>query len=260
MNAICRRPWLPRGASVRSIPRCILVGVALFCGVVFAEPEVIAPNVSITQVSPGIWMHVTTLDGGKFPTNGLLLETAKGSVLVDAGWGVAQTEALLDFAKTRLRRPVVRTIITHSHQDRAGGIAAIRKRGLPVLLYKETARILKLTGKGIDAIGSESILDVGGERLEVFFPGHGHSPDNVVVWLPRQRILFGGCAIKGGEANDLGNVKDANLNRWVDAISALRTRYSSAEIVIPGHGARGGPDLLGHTLALLKPGTAEATK
>jgi len=201
---------------------------------------------------------VTTLEGGRVPTNGLLLETASGSVLIDAGWSVKQAEALLQFAEVRLHRPVVRAIITHSHQDRSGGVAALQKRKLPVLMHTETARLLGVTGTSIETLRSERVLRIGSERLEVFFPGHGHAPDNLVVWLPRQRLLYGGCAIKGGDATDLGNTADAHLKHWASAVSSLQARYASARFVIPGHGTRGDLGLLGHTLALIDAGGRDA--
>jgi hypothetical protein len=33
----------------------------------------------------------------------------------------------------------------------------------------------------------------------VFFPGAAHSADNVVVYFPKKRLLFGGCMIKPKE-------------------------------------------------------------
>ena len=36
--------------------------------------------------------------------------------------------------------------------------------------------------------------------MEVFYPGPGHAPDNVVVWVGRERLLFGGCLLKDEEA------------------------------------------------------------
>jgi len=90
-------------------------------------------------------------------------------------------------------------------------------------------------------------LAFGGDRVEVFYPGRAHAPDNVVAWFPRQRILFGGCLILAGDR--VGNRADADLAAWPASVAKLR-RFPAA-FVIPGHGERYDPELISHTLAVL---------
>ena len=45
--------------------------------------------------------------------------------------------------------------------------------------------------------------------IEVFFPGAGHTRDNLVVWLPEHRVLFGGCMVKSARGRTPGNLADA---------------------------------------------------
>src|SRR5699024_7301811 len=88
--------------------------------------------------------------------------------------------------------------------------------------------------------------------LEVFYPGPAHSLDNIMVWVPKQQILYGGCAIRNAQVTTLGNTADADLSSWPKAIRRAQKAYPQANIVVPGHGAVGGPELLDHTLALFK--------
>jgi glyoxylase-like metal-dependent hydrolase (beta-lactamase superfamily II) len=87
------------------------------------------------------------------------------------------------------------------------------------------------------------------EDCELFFPGAGHSRDNVVVWFPRQQILHGGCLVKSVTSKDLGNLADAVVADWADTVKRVQTRYPGAKKVIPGHGTSRG-DPLAFTLAL----------
>jgi metallo-beta-lactamase class B len=48
-----------------------------------------------------------------------------------------------------------------------------------------------------------------------------------------------------------GNTADADLAAWPLTIGRVITSYPAAVIVIPGHGAIGGTDLLRHTRDLL---------
>ena len=86
--------------------------------------------------------------------------------------------------------------------------------------------------------------------IEVFYPGAGHTPDNVVVAVPRAGILFGGCLIRPAGAQNLGNTTDADVAAWADSVRAAAARYPAARLVVPSHGVPGGRGLLDHTIAL----------
>ena len=87
-------------------------------------------------------------------------------------------------------------------------------------------------------------IDLG--DVQVIFPGAAHSPDNVVVWIPRLGVLFGGCMVR---SDTLGNLSDADVAAWPAAIARLREL--PATIVIPGHGTRFDPALFDRTDQLL---------
>src|SRR5262249_31936616 len=154
---------------------------------------------------------------------------AGGAVLVDSGWNEAQAERLLAFAAGR-GHPVSDVIVSHFHVDRLGGAGAALRRGLPVhALARTVAHATALVPPlPLAALSSPASLSRGGVRLELYFPGPGHSDDNSVVWLPEVRILFAGCFAKAADADDLGNLADADLGAWTASLAALRARYPAA--------------------------------
>ncbi|MCG8482478.1 MAG: hypothetical protein MJA31_04145, partial [Clostridia bacterium] len=78
-----------------------------------------------------------------------------------------------------------------------------------------------------------------------------HSPDNLVIYFPQKRILFGGCMVKSLQSKNLGNTADADLDEWPKSIKRVLERYQEdADIVVPGHGKCGSIDLLSHTIEL----------
>lgn len=95
-------------------------------------------------------------------------------------------------------------------------------------------------------------VKLGNMDLCCYYPGGGHSADNIVVWIPSEKILFGGCMVKSVKAKGLGNLSDAVPNEWTSTINKLITRYPDVNWVIPGHGAIGGKELLLHTQDLLQ--------
>jgi metallo-beta-lactamase class B len=50
----------------------------------------------------------------------------------------------------------------------------------------------------------------------------------------------------------MGNTEDADLAAWPSTIARVIAAYPAVRIVVPGHGALGGLELLRHTQALLK--------
>ena len=100
-------------------------------------------------------------------------------------------------------------------------------------------------------------LAIGGERIEVFYPGHAHAPDNVAVYFAEPKILFGGCAVRPLAGQSLGNLSDASVKDWPAAAARLVDAFPESEIVIPGHGAWGDIGLLKHTQSLAEAAARE---
>ncbi len=217
-----------------------------------AEPIALGDDLKVREVAPGYWVHVAWAND--IPANGLIAKTATGVVLVDPGWNDDQAERLVAWAEKTLGKPVAKAIVTHSHNDRSGGADALRRRGVPVLALDLTVAKAKAEEKKtLDALPEmKGGLYVDPMGFEVFYPGAGHTKDNIVVGFPADGILFGGCLVKPEDSKVLGNIADADLASWPKAIAAVTERYGKAKIVIPGHGPVGGPLAFQRTLDLLR--------
>lgn len=216
----------------------------------------LADDVSVRRIAPGLWMHVTsdTIGGGAvYPANGMLLETDSGGILVDTGWNDRQAEVLLRWARG-IGQPVRLAIVTHAHRDRNGGVGAVRRAGVPVRGHRLTGELSLREGvAGVDSLAGLDLRPVlAGTGAEVYFPGAGHAPDNVVVYFPRQRVLYGGCLVKADTATTVGNVADADVPGWPAAVARVRDRYPAARQVVPGHGAVSGPAALSVTERVIR--------
>ncbi|MBN1650541.1 MAG: CfiA family subclass B1 metallo-beta-lactamase, partial [Bacteroidales bacterium] len=75
--------------------------------------------------------------------------------------------------------------------------------------------------------------------------------DNITVWIPGKKILFGGCLIKSIDSKGLGNLSDAVVNDWDMTVEKVMKKYPEIKTVIPGHGDFGGTELLTHTIELV---------
>ena len=217
-----------------------------------AEDVRLGNDLEVRDLAPGYWLHVSK-DGQGIPANGMIVRTPKGLLLVDTGWTEGQTERLVAWGERALGAFFVQAIVTHSHGDRTGGIPALTRRGIPVAALDLT--IDKLRGsverlpRPLLTVAAPVHPDALG--FEAFYPGAGHAADNIVLWFPAARILFGGCLVKSEAATDLGNTADADLASWPRAVKAVLDRYPTAALVVPGHGAVGTTAALTHTIDLL---------
>ena len=183
-----------------------------------------------------------------WPANSLVYLTRGGDiVLVGTPYTPEATSQLLDQIAARYAGARITAINPHFHDDAAGGNAALIARGIAVHGSDLTAELIRKEGATppdhIFPLGETQHLTIGGETIEIFYPGPAHSPDNIVVWFPRRRVLFGTCMVRTG--GKLGNLSDADVQSWGDSVARLR-RFD-ARFVVPGHGLEFSPSLIDET-------------
>jgi metallo-beta-lactamase class B len=234
----------------------VLVVPALLHGQPRSGVQSLGEDLQVRQLSGTVWMHTSkkTLNGVVVSANGLVIATSEGSILVDTPWDTAQTRRILRWAALTLRSPIRSAVVTHAHEDRMGGSALLKKESIPTYGLALTGE--RAAGKGWpipDSLFTDQLfVRLGDRTLDLFFPGAGHSPDNIVVWLAEEKILFGGCLVKGVNDNTLGFTGDADKPAWAVALGRINTRYPDARIIVPGHGTVGDRAMLLHTLELLQ--------
>jgi glyoxylase-like metal-dependent hydrolase (beta-lactamase superfamily II) len=177
----------------------------------------------------------------------------------------------LDRLRQHTDKPVRHLVLSHYHAVRVLGASAfdaemivahentralVAERGLQDWA-SEFARMPRL------AEGAESVpgltwptvtftdrltIDLGGDRgdLELRFCGRGHTEGDIVAWLPKQRILFGGDLVEAEAALYTG---DAFHRDWagptLDTVAAL-----GAETLVGGRGpVTHGADAVGAAIA-----------
>ncbi|MCP4219954.1 MAG: subclass B1 metallo-beta-lactamase [bacterium] len=221
------------------------------------ETLTIHKDVRVKQLTENIWLHTTykkTKKYGNVPGNGLIVISGKKAALIDLPWTNEQTARLCDWIKKELHADIQCVIPTHSHPDCIGGLAEAHRRGALSYTFAKTAEFAKEKGEPIPKITFDRKLEIkcGTIPLVLEYLGGGHTLDNSIVYLPQQNILFAGCMIKSANAKTMGYTKEADMENWPTTLKALKKKYGTARLVIPGHGRPGSIELVDHTLELLK--------
>lgn len=231
----------------------------LLCLIVFLTVNTYAQHsgLKIKHLSGNVYTYTTykLFSGNPFPSNSVYIVTDEGVVLIDTPWDEAQFQPLLDSIKKRHNKDVVLCIATHYHDDRTAGLEYFKSKGIATYSSKQTYDLCAKYGEkqAEHYFTKDTTFIVGGNRISTFYPGEGHTKDNIVVWLPKDKILYGGCLVKSVESPGLGNVADANLETWDETIKKIIESYPDIAFVIPGHfGWSKGKKSLKYTIELLR--------
>jgi len=217
----------------------------------------LADDVFIEKIADNVWRHVSSKNVPNFgfvPSNGVIAQFGTDILLIDSAWNDAQTKLILDWTEKELKAKPSVAVITHAHDDRIGGIHEIHSRGIRTLSSALTAELAKQQGIEVpqQTFDEKLTLSLGGREVLVQYPGPGHTRDNIVVWIPDQKILVGGCLIKSAQAKNIGNTKDADLVQWPKTVEKVQQEFKQAKIVVPGHDDPSGTEAITRTLELLR--------
>lgn len=191
-------------------------------------------------------------NGTKTPSNGLIIISTNSVVLIDTAWNDEETNQIISYINKNIRKQIVACIITHSHQDRAGGLSMIIKNNIPLYMSEKTYKLLSGVNDAFQYVDiNNGNIRINTIDFDIRYLGPAHSPDNITVYIPDCKLLFGGCIIKSIDSKTIGNTVDADLGNWRSVILLLKMMYPDVMMVIPGHGESGNSNLLDHTLELI---------
>ncbi|MCI5056581.1 MAG: subclass B1 metallo-beta-lactamase [Flavobacteriales bacterium] len=211
-------------------------------------------NLVIKEIKQNLWLHIsfiTLSNGYEFPCNGMVYKNEKELVVFDSPTTVTASDELIEwFSKDKTE--IKNLIINHFHNDCIGGLSSFENSDFNIHANERTTELMDSLKSDVITFQDSSHLNVGNTVIINAFCGKAHSPDNIVSWMPNEKVLFGGCMIKSIGAGK-GNLKDADVEEWPRTVRIVRSKFGDPQmIVVPGHGNIGGADLLDYTIELFK--------
>ncbi|MBN2280785.1 MAG: subclass B1 metallo-beta-lactamase [Candidatus Marinimicrobia bacterium] len=215
------------------------------------------PDVELIHISDSVYVHTTWENSeqfGRFPSNGMIIIKNSKAVMIDTPVNNEKTRVIYDYLLDSMHVKIEKHIAGHFHTDCIGGLEFLHDKGVKSIASNLTIAKCQEDSLEVPNIGFETVydLDFYGKKLECRFYGGGHSFDNIVVWLPQDSILFGGCLIKSAGSQHLGYLGDAVVDEWDATVEKVMAAYPNAKIVVPGHGPSGGKELMNHTISLVR--------
>lgn len=233
-------------------PRALAAVLALCAAPALAalRAEAVADNVWLVTGEPALGSSANR----NFISNAAFVVTPAGVVVIDALGAPVLAEELVAEIRRITPAPIRHVVVTHYHADHIYGLQVFKAQGAEVIahaagrdyLNSETAanRLAasrQELGPWIDAktrlvaadrwIDGDLVLELGGERIRIQHAGPAHTPEDLVVWLERQKVLFTGDLVFRGRIPFVGT---ADSSRWIDALERLLAFQPT--LIVPGHG------------------------
>ena len=213
-----------------------------------------ATNLKISHLTGDFYVFETygSYKDQKIGANAMYLVTSQGVVLFDTPWDTTQFQPLLDSLKARHNKNLILCIATHFHEDRTGGLEYYRQKGVRTYTTKKTDEISIKRGmkRAQYLIEKDTVFKIGQYSFQIYYPGEGHTPDNIVIWFEKEKILYGGCLVKSAGEKTLGNLADANQKVYAQTIKNVQAKCSNPKYIIPGHNNWKNKRSLQHTLEM----------
>lgn len=238
----------------------ITIGIILFVSACFRNRVIknIAldePDLIIKKISKNSFVHISYLDipnYGPFPCNGMIFKNGKEAVVFDTPLTIPAAKKLIEWLEKEQKCTIKAVIVNHFHNDCLESLDVFHDRGIPSYAHQKTIESVQtdsLSSKPQKGFTGEFFLSVGKSEVVNTYFGPAHTHDNIISYIPSEKVLFGGCMVKSLKARK-GNLADANVEAWPLTIQKVKNKYPDVKVVIPGHGDPGGSELLDYTIHL----------
>lgn len=218
-----------------------------------------AVDVVFKPVAPGVYAYVGDTEGRTYENEALnanigLVVTPAGAVLIDPGATFKTGSVIAAAAKAVTPQPIKWVVNTGGQDHRWLGNGYFKGQGVEIIAHanaqadmtargpehlRANAQVLKDKQDGTQAVyptcwlqGPDNTLDLGGVTLQFVHRNGGHTPGDMLVYLPATGVVFTGDVVYVDRILGLHPV--SKTKTWVASFEALEAL--NPQVVVPGHG------------------------
>jgi glyoxylase-like metal-dependent hydrolase (beta-lactamase superfamily II) len=243
MGSVIRRGWLALVALVAA----------------WAAGAAQAVEVRFEPVAPNVYAYIGDLEGRTYDNEALnanlgLVVTPVGAVLIDSGPTVQVARKIEAAVRAVTPQPIRWVINTGGQDHRWLGNGYFRERGAEIIAHRSAEADMKARApEHLAALrpvlkerldGTEPVLptrwltepdtrmELGGTVIELKHRGGGHTPGDLLVWLPQTSVLFSGDVVYVDRILGLHPV--SRTKAWLESFAVIDALQPA--IIVPGHG------------------------
>jgi glyoxylase-like metal-dependent hydrolase (beta-lactamase superfamily II) len=237
----------------RTLSRLLVAGAAAHV------PGAGAVEVRFERVADHVYAHVGDIGARTVANEGLnanlgLVVTPAGAVLIDSGATFRSARDIHEAIRRVTPQPVRWVINTGGQDHRWLGNGYFKAQGVELIAH--AAAVADMRSRGGDQraalralLGSaaddtvptlptrllttpDARLELGGTVFEFRHRGGGHTPGDLVVWLPQSQVAFAGDIVYVDRL--LAVLPVSSTRAWLEAFAALESL--APRRIVPGHG------------------------
>lgn len=224
---------------------------------------VAAPSLKLVPLKPDLYVVEDTYYAAE---NSMVYVGRDHVTVIGATWSPVTADILIAEIGKITSKPITEVVLQNHDLDRTGGDASFKRIGAKLIAIQATRDLLAKEGVQQIAdtrkfapnypdvpivlpdtiVGDDFTLQNG--AIRGFWLGASHKPDDIFIWFPNEKVLYGGCALKPF----LGNTVGADLVEYPKTLTKLKALNLPIETIVAGHGAPvQGPDLIDRYLGFL---------
>ena len=189
-----------------------------------------------------------------FMSNAGFVVTDDGVVVFDALGTPALGRAMIAAIRKVTAQPIKRAIVSHYHADHIYGLQAFKAGGTEIWAHRKAQLYLnsgqateRLAQRRVDLfpwvdeatrvvppdlwLDGDTSFRLGGLTFAIIYSEGAHSPEDLMMYVQEDRLLFAGDLIFAGRVPFVGNADSAG---WLKAMGKMIALHPAA--VVPGHG------------------------
>lgn len=149
----------------------------------------------------------------------------------------------LDEIRKITKAPIKYLIYSHHHYDHIAGGQPFKEAGARIISHrraKERLAVLKPADIPLpdEVVDGKRTISLGGTKLDLVFTGRNHSDSSLVMFLPKEKLLFAVDFNAIGAVPSRLAVNDSYPTEW--EASLKKTLSLNWDRMIPGHPGPGG--------------------
>jgi len=229
--------------------------ILIFVKVAWAEAQIPVPKV--VKINERVYallgpMGLPSQHNQGYMVNSTVIIGDHGVILVDSGGTDVVGKHLAKAIAKITPKPVTHIINTHHHGDHHLGNVAFK--GAEILSSEQCRALVEKTGEewvqimenmvgrkfpGTHPVPamvtfkeeSTSDLNLQGVKMRLWVPRGSHTPGDMMVYLPDDKVLIGGDILVNTTTPVM---RDANVRNWIEALA--KAQDFEAGTIVPGHG------------------------
>ncbi|MDA8433896.1 MAG: MBL fold metallo-hydrolase [Nitrospiraceae bacterium] len=211
----------------------------------------------LTKLADNVYAYVDT--HGATPHNSFGANTGviignDGIAVVDTLISAKEADRFIRDIRSISDKPIRYVINTHSHLDHTFGNSEFARLGAVIVSHENCRKNMLANGEAnLKKAGAYGLTEkemegtrlsypsltfsdrmeigLGGQTIQLIYPGPSHTDGSIMVYLPDKRILFAGDILF---TDYHPNIASADLDSWLTVLD--RVAALDAEKIVPGHG------------------------